>query len=75
MRLEYGATALYPICRFDMGYDTEEDFANGALISAAPDLLKAVMLFIEQYDGPDQDRRRRPENIAARAAIAKATGR
>ena len=49
--------------------------ANGRLIIAAPDLLQALLLFVEQYQGNGFDERElRPEMKAARAAIAKAQG-
>lgn len=47
--------------------------ADAKLIAAAPDLLHALNLFMLQYDGDCRDRSNRPEIIAARAAIAKAT--
>jgi hypothetical protein len=47
---------------------------NACLIVAAPDLLRALLLFVEQYQGNGYDEREtRPEMIAARAAIRKAT--
>ena len=59
---------------------TEDKKANARLISAAPDLLAAVQLLMEQYDSsPDHfimggDLTNKPF-LMARAAIAKATGR
>ncbi len=48
--------------------------ANARLIAAAPELLAALKLFMEQYDiAGDEGRGSRPEIAAARAAIAKAT--
>ena len=48
--------------------------AAAKLVSdAGQDLLTALLLFMEQYDGDCPDRSKRPEIIAARAAIAKAT--
>ncbi len=32
-------------------------------------LIKAVNLFLKQYDGPDEDRRNRPEIVVARKAL------
>lgn len=52
--------------------------ANAHLISAAPELLSALVMFLDEYanglKGADSERNKRPEVIAARAAIAKATG-
>lgn len=51
-----------------------ELMANARLIAAAPDLLAALKLFMEQYHTPgDTDREARPEIKAALAAIKKAT--
>lgn len=50
--------------------------ANAHLLAAAPDLLAALIMFLDEYanglNGDDPDRNARPEVIAARAAIAKA---
>jgi hypothetical protein len=54
-------------------YYTAESIANARLIAAAPDLLTALRMFMAQYDGDGPERALRPEIIAARAAIAKAT--
>lgn len=43
------------------------------MAAAAKDLFDALKLFMDQYDGDSPDRANRPEIIAARAAIAKAT--
>lgn len=62
------------IPQIDQAFYTDDDErmkANLQLMSAAPDLLKALRLFMVQYDMPD--RGNRPEIAAARAAIAKAT--
>ena len=49
--------------------------ANVNLIAAAPDLLEALKMFVREYEGTgSDDRETRPEMIAARAAIAEATG-
>ena len=49
--------------------------ANARIISAAPELLAALLAFVAQYEGSGHDEReRRPEMILARQAIAKATG-
>ena len=54
----------------------EEAIANAHLIAAAPKLLKAVRLFMEQYDIPgDRDRASRPEIRAAYEALAQVEGR
>jgi len=45
--------------------------ANARLMAAAPALLEALKLFMNQYDG--LGRENRPEIAAARAAIANAT--
>lgn len=42
MRLNNGATTLYPIAHVNVGWDEAEDAANAALIAAAPELLKAL---------------------------------
>jgi len=42
MRMESNGTTLYPVCRFGMGWNEDEDEANGNLIAAAPDLLEAL---------------------------------
>ena len=47
--------------------------ANARLIAAAPDLLDALRNISELYDS-DEGCRSLPEYIAARAAIARATG-
>lgn len=55
--------------------DEQDSKANARLIAAAPDLLAALEMFVDQYQGSGQDERElRPEMIAARAAIAKAKG-
>ena len=45
------------------------DKANAPLISAAPELLEAVKLFLEEYDVPG--RGNRPEIEAGRRALEK----
>jgi hypothetical protein len=56
------------------GVTTEaEDAANARLIAAAPELLRALELFVAQYQG-SIEREDRPEMIAGRAAIQKARG-
>ena len=50
-----------------------EQIANARLIAAAPDLLEALRNLADLYD-TDKGCRSLPEYIAARAAIAKATG-
>lgn len=57
------------------GGTPEQCRANADCMAAARDLLEALRLFMEQYDGTGSERRNRPEIIAARAAIAKAEGR
>lgn len=56
MRLEKGGTTLYPIAVLADGWDEEEDLANAALISAAPELLEAlnhaVVLLKFAFDDP-----------------------
>lgn len=56
----------------------EMDEANARLMAAAPELLDALIMFVDQYangiDGNDSERESRPEVIAARAAIKKARG-
>jgi hypothetical protein len=47
---------------------------NRHLIAAIPDMYRALELFLAQYDGDGEERRSRPEIVAARAAIAKAKG-
>lgn len=53
----------------------ETAFANAALISAAPDLLEALQAMVAEYGQLGaQDLDYSDEVLAARAAIAKATG-
>jgi len=61
--------------------ELDEISANARLIAAAPDLLKALQSFVEMYvvfgncgDCGNWDPETEKEVIAARAAIAKATG-
>jgi hypothetical protein len=58
---------------------TERHLANARLIAAAPDLLSALQLLMDQYDSsPDFTMGGNLTNapfIMARAAIAKATGK
>ena len=49
----------------------EETEANARLIAAAPDLLEALVQFVDEFDGCYADGE--PAMIKARAAIAKAT--
>ena len=55
----------------------EYDRANAppiiALITAAPDMLEALRMLMDEYETPGPVRENRREIIAARAAIAKAT--
>ncbi len=55
------------------GLDHPEFEANARLIASAPDLLEALRNLADLYD-TDEGCRSLPEYIAARAAIAKATG-
>ena len=52
--------------------DYETDMANARLIVAAPDLLEALVQFVDEFEGCYADGE--PAMIKARAAIAKATG-
>ena len=52
---------------------TEQDHANARLISAAPELLEVLQQFVERC-GTHQFHPNGDTAIAARAAIAKATG-
>lgn len=52
--------------------DYETDMANARLIAAAPDLLDALVQFVDEFEGCYADGE--PAMIKARAAIAKATG-
>jgi len=53
--------------------DQDEQEANARLIAAAPELLEALNAMMDGYDESyTQDQ---PPNKAARAAIAKATGK
>ena len=61
------------ICMVARGLGTPEDQANARLIASAPDLLEALRNLADLYD-TDEGCRSLPEYIAARAAIAKATG-
>lgn len=58
--------------RFDV------DEPNARLIAAAPELLEALQSIVENYGyssyPSDEDKESSPEVVAARAAIAKATG-
>jgi len=47
MRLGEHGTTLYPICSMITECDREEDEANAALITAAPELLEALTLLVE----------------------------
>ena len=47
--------------------------ANARLIAAAPDLLDALVQFVDEFEGCYADGE--PAMIKARAAIAKATGK
>lgn len=51
MKLEEGGTTLYPICLVTTGYDEREDRANSKLLTAAPDLLRALELLATWSDG------------------------
>lgn len=74
MRLETGGTSLYPIAKWDMGYDKAEDEANGRAMAALPQLLAVCRAVLG--DGPTAlDPDVHHALIAqARAAYAKATG-
>ena len=65
-----------PVAAIRSSSTVGRESANAALIAAAPDLLAALQMFLEQYgsDGTDPDRESRPEIKAARAAIRKARG-
>jgi len=50
MRLEHGATTLYPVCKVASGWAEEEDEANARLIAAAPEMLEALKSAREWLD-------------------------
>ena len=52
MKLDKGATTLYPICQMITGYDEAEDTANAALIAAAPDLADCLRAMVDFYSMP-----------------------
>lgn len=78
---------MHAVCRLsgsiiaDVGYSNtlEENDANGRLISAAPDLLEALILLehemIESGNAWSKDYGWTPAIEKTRAAIAKATGK
>lgn len=68
-----GQDETVDIC--EVNADIDEYVLNAHLIAAAPDLLAALELFMDQYHIPgDRDRESRPEIKAALAAISKAKG-
>lgn len=54
------------------GLGTEKEQSLARLIAAAPDLLDALVQFVDEFEGCYADGE--PAMIKARAAIAKATG-
>lgn len=62
----------------DKGDGAPEDFANAALIAAAPDLLAALIALSDEMDSRFDYEQATPEELnafkSARAAIAKAGG-
>lgn len=72
--------ANYPTVAYVAGYDDENGEANARLIAAAPDLLAALKALDDCYcqvnDSLTRDERinHRKVLLAARQAIAKATG-
>ena len=59
-------------CYHDRSVTDEEAEANARLIAAAPELLEALQMFLDDYESSEGD----AQSCArvARAAIAKATG-
>jgi len=80
MILEDGGTTLYPVSKFDMGYSNDEDFANGDLIAAAPELLSALEAMVSEAEdyiagmATDEEMLDMEALNQARKAIAKARG-
>lgn len=64
----YGDTVLQPTYDYDSGVGIEISDADDQLIAAAPEMLAALIALVAADGGDD------PEIVAARAAIAKATG-
>lgn len=67
---------LQTVCNINGPHKHSNYEANAALmahaVNALPDVVDALRMFMEQYDGSGDERRNRPEIIAARAALAKA---
>lgn len=68
----YAGSMTLPIVPDIAGRSIEECDANIRLIAAAPDLLAALEACLHRLDAHDEQSA--PECLAARAAIAKATG-
>ena len=67
MRLDAGATTLYPIADIVQGWDEGEDDANARLIAAAPEMLDALERLTHPMAGDD-------DVTHALSVIAKAKG-